>query len=278
MFKYLVTISYDGNDFFGWAKQKKEFTAQGYIEEVISKSFNKEIKIKGISRLDRGVHAREQKFFFELDVDLEEDRVSVFLKKALRLVLIKEVQKLPQNFQVSWVSFAKEYRYFINTGEVDFWQRNYRWELSQPLSQDYLKKALQVFVGQHDFFNFCFCPFKKRNQVNTFRKIDSISVKVVKKILVVISIKGKGFLRYQIRAIIGEVVEHCLKSKPLQELRQKLTSQEELDKYKHLAPPQGLYLWKIKCELKEGAFNTLYSPKEKDKEKEPNNDEAPLQK
>jgi len=57
--------------------------------------------------------------------------------------------------------------------------------------------------------------------------------------LVIISIIAPGFLRYQIRAIIGEVI-NCYEGKQtIVDLKERLISG---NKYKNLAPAAGLYL------------------------------------
>ena len=58
-----------------------------------------------------------------------------------------------------------------------------------------------------------------------------------------VSIIAKSFLRYQIRAIIGEVI-NCYEGKQTtSNLKEKLTLfQEKNQKYKNIAPASGLYL------------------------------------
>ena len=58
-----------------------------------------------------------------------------------------------------------------------------------------------------------------------------------------ISIISKSFLRYQIRAIIGEVINCYEDKQTISNLKEKLTLfKEKNHKYKNLAPASGLYL------------------------------------
>ncbi len=54
----LVTIAYDGSEFFGWQRQDgRGFrTVQAEFEKAVSLFFKKEITCIGASRTDRGVH------------------------------------------------------------------------------------------------------------------------------------------------------------------------------------------------------------------------------
>jgi tRNA U38,U39,U40 pseudouridine synthase TruA len=49
------------------------------------------------------------------------------LKKVLgKYVLVKKVQKVDDNFHPIRQVISKEYRYFINVGKYDIFQKNYR--------------------------------------------------------------------------------------------------------------------------------------------------------
>ena len=53
----LLTISYDGTNYFGWQKQDNVKTIQGDLEKALSNLFKQNISIRGASRTDTGVHA-----------------------------------------------------------------------------------------------------------------------------------------------------------------------------------------------------------------------------
>ena len=222
LYSYLITIAYDGSDFAGWATQPNEFTIQGCIETILSKVFHKNISILAASRTDKGVHAREQKFTLRIDLDFSEKKLFTLLKKALgRYVLVKKVKKVDDNFHPIRQVVSKEYRYFINAGKLNIFQKKYRWEYNLPLEVKKLNHILQIFQGKHNFFNYSYCRWQERERVNTEREI--ISLKSWKrKNVIVISIIAKGFLRYQIRAIIGEVI-NCYEGKQtVNDLKEKL--------------------------------------------------------
>src|SRR5438874_13543093 len=99
LYSYLISIAYDGSNFAGWAIQPKEFTVQGYIENILSKVFRKKVSILAASRTDKGVHAREQKFTLRLDLAFSKEKLFSLLKKLLsKYVLVKKVQKVDKNF------------------------------------------------------------------------------------------------------------------------------------------------------------------------------------
>jgi len=246
---YLVTIAYDGSDFAGWAIQPNKFTVQGCVEAILNRVFKEKVSILAASRTDKGVHAREQKFTLRLDLNFSSEKLFNLLKKALgEVVLVKKVQKVDNNFHPIRSVFNKEYRYFINVGKYNIFQKKYRWEYNLPLEVEKLSEILQTFQGRHNFFNYSYCRWREKEKMNTEREITSLKCWKSKNI-VVISIIAKSFLRYQIRAMIGEVI-NCYEAKEtIKNLQEKLINfDKENYKYKNIAPAAGLYLWKVNYE------------------------------
>jgi len=246
MFYYLINIAYDGSDFSGWATQPNQFTVQGYIEEILSKIFQQKISILATSRTDKGVHARNQNFTLRLNLNFSTKKLLNLLKKVLsKYVLIKKLKKVVSNFHPIHNVINKEYRYFINSGNYNIFQKKYRWEYNLPLDTKNLNNILQTFQGKHNFFNFSHYRWKDKEKIETIREINSL--KTIKKgNIVIISIIAKSFLRYQIRAIIGETI-NCYEGKQtITDLKDKLKNFDKKNyKYKNIAPASGLYLWKI---------------------------------
>lgn len=123
---YLVAIAYDGSNFAGWAKQPKEFTVQGYIENILSKVFSQKISILATSRTDRGVHALDQKFTLRLNFFLASLKLKLILTKSLReYVIVKCVRRVNTSFHPLKDVIKKEYRYYINTGKYNLFTKQY---------------------------------------------------------------------------------------------------------------------------------------------------------
>lgn len=247
MFNYLVTVAYDGSGFAGWAKQNNRFTVQNFIEDVLSKVFNQKINILAVSRTDKGVHACSQNFTIRLNFFLSTEKMFFLLGKVLKkYVQVKKIKEVGLDFHPlsrNVVNF-KEYRYFINTKQPDIFCKRYCWDYNSLLDVNKLKNILNIFLGIHDFFNFCYCPIINKNIINTVREISSIRVnKTIKRIIIVI--RARSFLRYQIRAIIGESINCYEGGQNIETLRNKLINSDYPNKYRYIAPASGLYLWKV---------------------------------
>jgi tRNA pseudouridine38-40 synthase len=246
MYFYLIAIAYDGSDFAGWAIQPNKFTVQGHAEKILSKIFQQKVNILAASRTDKGVHACEQHFTLRLTLNFTKEKLRSLLRKSLgKYILVKKIEKVGENFHPIRDVISKEYRYFINTGPQDIFQKKYRWEYNLPIETKKLKNILHIFQGQHNFFNYSYCRWQEREKTNTKREITSLK-SWKRKNIVVISIIAKSFLRYQIRAIIGEAINCYERKQTIGDLQVKLTNFDKLNyKYKNIAPPAGLYLWKV---------------------------------
>lgn len=251
MYFYLVTVAYDGSDFAGWAKQPEQFTAQGWIENVLSKTFCQKINILATSRTDKGVHALNQKFTLRLNFSFPTKKIKMIITKNLKeYVVVKNVQKINKDFHPIKNVISKEYRYFINIGEYRLFSKKYCWEYNLPLQVRKINDILKLFKGEHDFFNFAFCRWKDKEKTSTVRVIELIKA-WKKKELLIIRIKARNFLRYQIRAIIGETIKCYEKKQNINDLKKKFNDfKSTASKYKFLAPAAGLYLWKIEHKKK----------------------------
>ena len=116
--KYLVKMSYDGTNYYGFQIQKDQITIEGELESVLSKVLNESINIVGCSRTDKGVHANEYYFHFETSKEID---LCKFQKSLNNLtsedIYIKEIQKVDEEFHARYNVKNKEYLYIINTGE-----------------------------------------------------------------------------------------------------------------------------------------------------------------
>ncbi|CAG8467265.1 387_t:CDS:2 [Gigaspora margarita] len=108
------------------AKQPGQLTGQGYIENTLQEIFSFSIRVFASGRTDKGVHAREQKFTFLLPFFLTNKKLFSILKKRLEeYFLVKNVERVNSNFHPLYNVVSKEYRYFINVGKPNIWQKKY---------------------------------------------------------------------------------------------------------------------------------------------------------
>ncbi len=239
--RYLMTVAYDGSLFKGYQKQPKERTVQGEIEKILKKISTKTIGVNASGRTDAGVHALNQKIHFDLEMDITVDK----LKKSLNSLLpddiyIKEMEVVKDDFHARFDVKAKEYIYIINMGEYNPMKRKYVYQYNKRLDIAEIQRALKHLEGTLNFKSFSKADDEKEDfvrtiiQTNLFRDTKNINE-------ITLSFFGTGFLRYQVRNMIGLLIE-IGEGKRKSEDVLSIIKAEDRTQAGITAPSEGLYL------------------------------------
>ena len=240
--RYKIEFSYDGSNFNGYQKQPKLRTVEGCLEEAIS-YLNKQTKTKVYSsgRTDKGVHAISQVAHFDLSIKNSLDKIKRGLNSNLpddiHVISVKEVS---DDFHARYSVKKKEYVYKINVGEYNPIERKYVYQYNKKLDIDSMKKAIKDFEGEHDFTSFVPLEDLKDNPIRTIYKTD---IKV-KKDIIEISFIGNGFMKYQVRNMVGLLITIGEHKKEITDVEKVINNKNRRKKFK-TAAPEGLYLKKV---------------------------------
>ena len=240
--RYLITFSYDGSKYKGYQKQPRVKTIQGEIEKVL-KAINHEEKVDLFSsgRTDAGVHAYAQKAHFDLQDEIDLEKLRFSMNQMLPAdIYIKTIEKVREDFHARFNVAAKEYVYKINMGEYDPISKDYILQYNKKLDLVEMERALKYLEETHNFRSFTKANEEKEDFVRTIIQADlQRDYKDVN--LIVLSFLGTGFLRYMVRNLVGtliEIGEGKRKSEEIIEILQK----EDRRVAGKTAPACGLYL------------------------------------
>lgn len=240
--RYFMTFSYDGTAYRGYQKQPGEKTIQEEIEKILTKiNSEKNVSISATGRTDAGVHALNQKAHFDLEHDVEEEKLRDSLNKMLPDdIYVKRIEKVSKNFHARFDVKAKEYIYKINIGEYNPLERNYVYQYNKRLDVSEMERALKYLEGEHNFKSFTKMNSEKDDYVRTI--IQATLIREVKNVNeIVISLVGTGFLRYMVRNIVGLLIEIGEGKRKSEEIYTILQAEDRSAAGK-IAPPNGLYL------------------------------------
>lgn len=240
--RFLIKFSYDGSAYCGYQSQPGLDTIQDRLEEALKIINNgQKTTITSTGRTDKGVHALCQYGHADLTVDITEHK----LKRAMNSNLpadihVIETKIVEDDFHARYNVESKEYKYYINLGEYNPLERNYVFQYNYILNVDAMKDSIKVFIGTHDFRAFVTENKEKENCVRTITNafIEEIDDKVV------ITFQGNGFLRYQVRNMVGiliKVGENKISTKDVEKI---LESKDRTTTGK-TAPAEGLYLTNV---------------------------------
>lgn len=240
--RYLITFAYDGSGYKGYQKQPKKKTIQGELEKAL-KTINNDTKVEvhASGRTDAGVHAHNQKAHFDLEINIAPSN----LQKALNSltpkdIYIRRVEPVSETFHARFNVKAKEYVYKINMGEYDPIERNYVYQYNKKLDVVEMERALKYLEGEHDFKSFSKADEEKEDYVRRIVQTNLIrTLKNVNKIEIVFL--GTGFLRYQVRNMVGTLIEIGEGKRKSEDIIEILNAKDRRKAGK-TAAPEGLYL------------------------------------
>jgi tRNA pseudouridine38-40 synthase len=234
-------MSYNGSAFMG--SQQQPTTHETVIGTLLIAL--KRLKIhtapKGSGRTDRGVHATHQVMHLDLPLywhDLQRltEMLNMQLPSSIR---IRRIEFVESEFHARYSAKKRVYRYIIKEGVANPFEDNFVSFIPQ-LNRDVIADAIGCFVGTHNFELFK----KSGNDMDHFTRIIYRAYAYVHKGYFILVFEGNGFLRSQIRLMVG----FLLRISSGKATKEQLIEQLECIK-RHstdIAPHNGLYLTRIK--------------------------------
>lgn len=240
--RYKIIFSYDGSNFHGYQVQPKLRTIQNELEKAVS-YLNQQTKtsVQSSGRTDRGVHALGQVAHFDLNITISEYKVKQGLNTLLpKDIHIIKVEKVRENFHARFSTTKKEYIYRINLLEYNPVMRNYEYQYGRELEIEKMKEAIQYFEGTHDFTAFVSSEDMREDKVRTIYKASITQGKGTLTIL----FQADGFMKYQVRNMVGLLIEIGTGKKQVNDVERILKRKDRQVSIK-IAPAEGLYLKKV---------------------------------
>lgn len=251
---YLIKIQFLGYRLHGWQKQPGLKTVEGLIRKTLRFVLGDlQFKILGASRTDTMVSAHQAAF--ELFTDHEPlenmaDFLVLFNKNLppdIRALSIKEVDA---GFNIIQHPKTKEYLYLFSFGKKSHpFAAPLMANFLETLDIDVMIQAAGIFKGRHSFHNYCTKPTE---HTVLERVIDECEIVVNNEITAsffpersfLFRITGEGFLRNQIRLMMGSLVLLGRGELSLEEIENSLDP-EVVMPITFIAPGSGLILNKV---------------------------------
>lgn len=237
-----LLIEYDGTNYHGWQKQPNQLTIQQTIEEAIYFITKEKVILSGSGRTDSKVHAYGQVANFHTNSNIPNGNFKYALNNILpKDISIKESSQVELEFHSRYDAIGKEYKYIIYNDKIrSSIIRNYSYHVAYDLNFMNMKKAINEFVGTHDFRAFM---FSKSQVQNTIRTIKEATIEKNDK-MIEITLRGNGFLYNMVRIITGTLVDIGRGKIDFKDINYIIESKKR-ENAGHTAPPQGLYLNKV---------------------------------
>jgi len=234
-------MSYNGSAFMG--SQQQPDTTNTVIGTLIIALKRLQIHTlpKGSGRTDRGVHATHQVAHLDLPLywnDLRHlnDMLNMQLPHTIRILRIEFVNN---DFHARYSAKKRVYRYILKEGKTNPFQDNFI-TFVPSLNPEAIIDAIKLFEGTHNFELFK----KSGNDLEHFTRILYRAYAYTHKGYLILCFEGSGFLRSQIRLMVGFLLRISSGKSTKEQLLEQLNciKRHSTD----IAPHNGLYLTHIK--------------------------------
>lgn len=201
-----LTIAYLGGPFLGWQRQPTGRTVQGEIERALATmTAGLEAAVVGAGRTDAGVHAAGQVAHVDLPVAIPPDAIERALNGLLPdEIRVRSAVRTDERFHARRSARGKLYCYRVRWRPSPWpWIGARCAVLPQVVAFDELVRAAAQLVGHHDFASFTVPEaaagptVRDLFRVEVCRRRDGLDLQFV----------GSGFLRYQVRRMVGALLE-----------------------------------------------------------------------
>ena len=253
---YVINIQYLGYRFHGWQKQPTVKTLHLMVDRTLNFILEgKTFKSLSSGRTDAMVSAESAAFELFLKEPIEDQTafLELFnhnLPQDIRALSIREVD---ETFNIIQHSKIKEYLYLFSYG-----QKNHPFcapimtTILDDLDIEIMKEGAKLFQGEHYFKSYCYKPTD-----NGIYNREILSCELVENTIYtanyfpektyILRVKGKGFMRNQIRLMMGTLIDLGKGKLTLEDIRVSLLPNSTC-KMNYIAPASGLILNTIEFE------------------------------
>ena len=253
-FYYVINLQYLGFRFSGWQKQPQQKTIEGMLSKTLKFILpSKNFKILGAGRTDSKVSALDAAFelFLEdspiLDFTAFLELFNMNLPSDIRVTGIRSVD---ESYNIIKDPKSKEYVYLFSFGEKNHpFCAPFITNILEDLDLEAMKKGANLFVGSHNFTSYTVKGQKNRSRVRTIeiceiRENNILKANFFPQKSYALHVIGKGFMRYQIRMMMGALIQLGKGELMINDIQTSLTAENKLQ-LTYVAPGSGLLLNKL---------------------------------
>ena len=208
VFKYKITLAYDGTQYGGWQIQPNTTSVQMLVAHALCTALRAPVVLHGSGRTDAGVHALGQTAHFEHPETIDEYRLLASLNGLLPPdIRILSIESVAEDFHARYSATGKIYHYHLHLDPVmSPFKRLYALHVFHPIDLSSLKKAAEHFIGTHDFTSFANESHQgsaARDPVRTLKRLDIVEEPGG----IRLEFEGDGFLYKMVRNIVGTLLD-----------------------------------------------------------------------
>ena len=250
-FHYLVRLQYLGFRYSGWQIQPGQRTVEGMVMKTLKFILpDTDFKILASGRTDAKVSALDavfELFVSEIPIPERGQFMESFNTNLPPDIRVTNIEQVTSDLNIIQHVKQKEYIYLFSYGAKNHpFSAPFMANIVEELNTDLMKKGAALFEGEHDFSSY---TAELKPNTTVLRTIDSCFIEkntILKanffpKNSYVLRVVGAGFIRYQIRMIMGALIQLGKGKFTLDQIEDSFNPHNQVI-LKTIAPGSGLIL------------------------------------
>ena len=250
---YLIHIQYLGFRFHGWAKQPSVKTVHQFIDKTLPFVLgHSNFKTLGSSRTDAMVSANHAVFELFLKEPLDVEHFFKEFNRNLPLdIRATKIEETDADFNVIQSPKIKEYMYLFAFGEKCHpFAASILSSFMEEMDIELMKQGAQLFQGIHNFKKYCTKPsentvFEREIDLSFIEENQIFQANFFPEKSWVYHIHSKGFMRNQIRLMMGQLIRLGKGEISIKDIAHSLQDPDDIP-LDYIAPPSGLILNRVR--------------------------------
>ena len=252
--KLVIELQYLGTAYDGWQPQPNQSSVYDVVAEALHKCTGETHGPVVAGRTDKGVHARHQLVSVRTERTHDNDALVAALNETLpKDVRVLSAREAPATFHATTSVRHKTYAYYLAlSGDAD----EVAWHV-EGLDLARMRACAQRFVGENDYKVFSAGGKASGTTVRSIHaavveELEHVDLPFVGRVrgpLVRVAFEGDGFLKHQVRRMVGALVRvgrgELAESVVAGALRDPATPRPEVSSRAFVAPAHGLWLERV---------------------------------
>lgn len=236
--RYFIELSYKGTRYAGFQVQDNAPTIQLEIEKALATFYRRPFSLTGSSRTDSGVHAKQN--YFHADTDIEITAKHVYHINAILPadIYIRRIFKVDDALHSRFHATYRRYHYYISRSKDVFAQET-SWYYPYQLDIDLLNEAAAVLMQYNDFTS-----FSKRNTQAFTRLCTLTKSEWEEGEKLVYKVQSNRFLRGMVRGLVATQLQVGRGKISLADFKA-IIEAKNCTRADFSAPPHGLFLEEV---------------------------------
>ena len=234
--RYFIEVAYMGTRYSGFQVQLNANTIQAEVARALKIFFNKEFELTGSSRTDAGVHALQN--FFHFDAEMEISKTCIYNLNALLPydIVVKDIFETKPAAHCRFDAIARTYNYqIIRFKDPFYFGRAYYYPFA--INIDLLHEMSAIIKNCNDFTSFS----KKKTQIKTFNCDIEYSRWIITGNLWRYEVKANRFLRGMVKGLVGTMLRLAKNNSGADELKN-IIEKRDASAADFSVSPDGLFL------------------------------------